>query len=162
VRIRRRESLCKGICGYENRKFRRILECLSIATISHPNILLRIQRLLVRKGLLRIKVFPCILTTNDSLSSSRFRRRDFKNLRELKVLSSSIDPSTKAHLISANLRYSAGIIFVSTAEPNTRSHNLVNGFLSKGGSMQPLAWAFIVTLKRDCCMSSAQEDNSSP
>jgi hypothetical protein len=59
------------------------------------------------------------------------------------------------------LRYS-GIIFVSTAEPDTRSHSLINGFLSKGGSMQPLAWAFIVTLKRDCCMSSAEEDSSSP
>jgi hypothetical protein len=42
VRIRRSESLCKGIRGYENRKFRRILECLSITTISHPNILPRI------------------------------------------------------------------------------------------------------------------------
>jgi hypothetical protein len=42
VRIRRSESLCKGIRGYENRRFRRILECLSITTISHPNILPRI------------------------------------------------------------------------------------------------------------------------
>jgi hypothetical protein len=53
VRIRHNESLCKGIRGYENRKFRKILECLSITTISHPNILPRIQCLLVRKGLLR-------------------------------------------------------------------------------------------------------------
>jgi hypothetical protein len=132
-----------------------------IASISHSFLLLGFKCRFVRKSVLTEKRCSCIRIMSGRLSPSLFLSWDFKNFSELKVRSSSTDPSTKVHPIWANFKYS-GIMFVSTCEDFTISHSQVKGFFVKGGSMHPPDWLFIVILNSDCWISNAEEDSSSP
>jgi hypothetical protein len=141
-------------------KLRRILECLCITTISHPNILLRAQRFLVKKGLLCKK----LLSMHPDHKRQHIQPIPEAGLQKFQRIKNSLIFHGPQHECTTNL--SELEIFRNHLWEHSRARNNVpqpgKRILVKGGNMQPFACAFIVTLKKDCWMLSAEADNNSP
>ncbi len=103
---------------------------------------------------LSVKYFwPYMRTTRGRCLPNLFLWHDLRNFKEEKHLSSSTEPKTRTQPILANIRYS-GISFDKCRDAERVLHNLISGFTPKGGAQAASQLAFMLTLKRPCCVSN--------